>query len=69
MFANMDCDLLPLVVMSIHQDPLNQVVAVLVAGDVDEGDARTVRMCGCDGSQIMIQKFDAANLETFLNHL
>jgi hypothetical protein len=31
MFADVDSYLLSLVVMGVHQDPLNQVVAVLIA--------------------------------------
>src|SRR5271163_2052316 len=36
MLTNVDSNLLSLVMMSVHQDPLNEVVAILVARYVDQ---------------------------------
>lgn len=33
--ANMDGDLLSLLLMSVHEDPLNEIVAVLITSNVD----------------------------------
>jgi hypothetical protein len=58
-----------LMVMRVHQDPLDQIVSVLISGDVDQRDAWTIRVSRGDDSEVAIQKLDAADLEAFLNHL
>lgn len=42
MLANMDCDLFSLLLVSVHQDPLNKVVAVLITSNVDEWNSRSI---------------------------
>lgn len=69
MFADVDGDLFSLVMMSIHQNPLNQIVAVLVSRDVNEWYTRTIRMSGGDNSEISLQEFNSANLQTFFDNL
>lgn len=69
MFANVNGNLLTLVVVSIHQDPLDEIVAVLIASDVDEWNARTVWTRSGDDAEVAIQKFQTANLEALLNNL
>ena len=68
MLTNVDSNLLSLVMMSVHQDPLNEVVAILVARYVDQRDAGTIRMSGCDDSQIALEKLDTTNLQAFLDN-
>src|SRR5271170_323464 len=68
MLTNVDSNLLSLVMMSIHQDPLNEVVAILVARYVDQRDAGTIRVSGCDDSQIALEKLDTTNLQAFLDN-
>lgn len=67
--ADMDGHLLALMGMSVHQDPLNEIIAVLVPRNVDEWNARTICTCGGDDAQVPIQELVAADLETFFNDL
>lgn len=69
MLADVDSDLLALVSMGIHQDPLDQVVAVLIPSNVDERNAGTIWTSSGDDTQILIQELVTANLEAFLNNL
>lgn len=68
MLADMDGNLLSLMVMSIHQDPLDQIIAILVACDVDQRDAWTVWVSSGDDSEVSIQELWPTNLETLLHH-
>lgn len=45
--SNMDGDLLTLVMMSVHQNPLNEIIAVLITSNVDQRNAGTIRMSSC----------------------
>lgn len=69
MLANVDGDLLALLLVSVHQYPLNEVVAILVTSNVDEWNSRSVRVRSRDDSEISIEKFNTANLEAFLDDL
>lgn len=69
MFADVDGHLLALVMVSVHQNPLDQVVAVLITRDVDEWDAKSVWVGIGDDSKIAIQKVDTTNLQTLFNNL
>ena len=78
-------DLLTLVMVSVHENPLDQVIAILIARDyfalassstrlvsaltVNERNARTFRMGGRDNCKVTVHEFDAANLQTFLHNL
>ncbi len=78
-------DLLTLVVVSVHEDPLDQVVAVLITGDyhalarssgylvdaltVDEGDARTLRMSSRHNTQVTVHELGTTDLEALLHNL
>jgi hypothetical protein len=67
--ANMDSNLLALMNVSIHQNPLNEIVAVLISSNIDERNARTIRPSSSDDSKIAIQEVQSANLEALLNNL
>lgn len=69
MLANVNGDLLALVMMSIHQDPLNQIVAILIASNVDERNTRSIWTLSSDDSQVAIQELESTNLETLLDNL
>ena len=69
MLADVDSDLFSLMSMSVHQDPLDEVVPILIASNVDEWNARTIWTSGGYDIQVFIQEFMTANLETFLNNL
>ena len=68
MLANVDSNLLALVMMSVHQNPLNQVVAVLVSSDVDERDTRAIGASSSDNTKIAIQEIKSTNLQALLNN-
>lgn len=53
----------------VGQDVLDQVVAVLVAGDVDQRDARTVRTAFADAVQVAREELRSSDLEALLNDL
>lgn len=53
----------------VVEDPLNQVVAVLVAGNVNERDTSPVRTALADAVEVPAQKLGASNLEALLNNL
>jgi len=53
--------------VGIHQNPLDQIIAVLVASNIDERNAWTIWMSCGDDSEISIKEFDPTNLETLLD--
>jgi hypothetical protein len=65
----MDSNLLALMNVSIHQNPLNEIVAVLISSNIDQRNARTIRPRSSDDSKIAIQEVQSANLEALLNNL
>ena len=67
--ADVNGDLLTLMVMGVHQDPLDEVVAILIASDVDEWDAWTIRASSGDDSKVPIQELKTTNLQTLLDDL
>lgn len=54
MLADVNGNLLTLMMMGIHQDPLDEIVAVLVSSDVDEWNTRTIRTSGGNHTKISI---------------
>ena len=67
MLADVAGNLLALVVMSVHEDPLDEIVAVLVASDVDERDAWTIWVGGTNDTKVAVKELNTANLEALLN--
>ena len=61
----------PLTVLrrGVGEDILDQVVAVLVAGDIDEGNARAADAAFADSIKVSTQKIWTANLQAFLDNL
>lgn len=55
--------------VGMGQDVLNEIVAVLVAGNVDQGNARTVETTLADSVKVAAKKLGASDLEAFLNDL
>lgn len=53
----------------IVQDPLDEVVSVLIARDVNQGDASTITTSFADSVEVAAKEFSTANLEALLNHL
>lgn len=69
MLSDMDGNLFSLMVMSIHENPLYEIVAVLIASDVYEGYARTVGMSCSNDTKVPVEKLNSTDLEAFLNDL
>lgn len=69
MLANVGRDYLTTLRISVGEDVLDEVVAELVASDVDEGHARTVRMGLAHTVEIAIQKLRTTDLQALLDHL
>lgn len=67
--ADMAGNNLPVLWVGVGQDVLDQVVTVLVAGNVDEGNAWTVWTAFADAVQVAAEKLHSTNLETLLNYL
>lgn len=66
--SNMSSHNLPMLRVGVRQDVLDQVVAVLVTGDVDERDAWTVNPALTDAVEVAAEKLRSANLQTLLHY-
>lgn len=55
--------------VGMGQDVLDEVVAILVAGDIDQRDAGTVVSTLADAIQIATQELGTSDLEALLNNL
>lgn len=66
--SNMGSDHVAMLGASVGQDVLDQVVAILVAGNVDERDARPVRAALADSIQVSTEELRSANLQALLDH-
>ena len=53
----------------MRENVLDEIVAVLVAGDVDQWDARTIETAFTDSIKIAAEEVNTANLEALLNDL
>lgn len=53
----------------VGQDVLDQVVAVLVARNINERNSRTVNAALTDSVEVAAQELGTADLETFLHNL
>lgn len=68
MLPDVDGDLLLLVVVSVHQNPLDEVIPILISSDVDKWDARTIRPSGGDDQKILVQEIQTTDLEALLHN-
>ena len=69
MLANMGGDNLSMLRVGVGEDVLNEVVTILVTGDVDKWNTRAIKTALADTIEIAAKKVHAANLETLLNNL
>jgi hypothetical protein len=63
MFANMCSDYLAVLGVCMGQNPLDEVVAILVAGNIDEGNSRTVHSTFADAVEIAAQELSSSDLK------
>jgi len=64
----MNCNLLSLVMMSVHQNPLDQVVPILVASNIDERNTWAVGVCCGDDSEVALKELDTSDLQALLDN-
>jgi hypothetical protein len=67
--ADVDCNLLSLMMVGIHQNPLYQIVAILVTGNINQRNARAIWACGSDDAKVVPEELNTANLQTLLDNL
>lgn len=69
MLANVSSNNLSVLRVGMSEDVLNQIVAVLVARNIDEGNPRTVDTSLANAVQVAAEELNATNLEALLNDL
>lgn len=69
MLADVASNELAVLRVGVGQDVLNEVVAVLVAGDVYQGDTGTIVTTLANSIKIATEKIGTTNLEALLNDL
>jgi len=67
--ADVASDNLPMLRVGVRKNVLDEVVTVLIAGNVDEWDTWTVRASFADTIEISAEKFDTTNLKALLDNL
>jgi hypothetical protein len=67
--ANVRSDNLTVLGIGMSEDVLNQVVTVLVTGDVDERNARTIHTPFANAVKVSAKKLRATNLQALLDDL
>ena len=67
--ANVLGDNLTMLRVGVREDVLDEVVAVLVAGDINQGNARTIVTALTNSIKIAGKEVNTANLEALLNNL
>lgn len=69
MLADVSSHHVSVLCIGVGQDVLDEIIAILVAGNVDQGNAWTVEATLTDSVQIAAEKLGSSNLEAFLNDL
>jgi hypothetical protein len=59
----------PVLRVGVGDDVLDEVISVLVAGDVNEGDARSVDAALADAVEVPTQELSSANFQTLFDNL
>ena len=67
--ADMSGNNLTMLRVGMSEDVLDEIVAVLVARDVDQGNTRTVDPSFADPIEVAAEKFRPSNLEALLDDL
>ena len=69
MLADVLSNNLAMLWVGVSENVLDEIVAVLVAGDVDQWNAGAIETTLTDTIQVATEEVDAANLEALLNDL
>lgn len=67
MLADVSSDHVSVLGIGVGQDVLDEIVAILVAGNVDQRNAWTVETTLADSVKVAAKKLRASDLETLLN--
>lgn len=69
MFANMCCNNLSMLWVGMGEDVLDQVISILIAGNIDQRDPRAVKTSLANAIKVTIEKFGTADFKTLLDNL
>lgn len=69
MLADVSSNHVAVLGIGVGQDVLNEIIAILVAGNVNQRNARTVETTLADSVKVPAQELGASDLEAFLNDL
>lgn len=69
MLADVSSDHISVLGIGVGQDVLNEIIAILVAGNVNQWNTRTVKTTLADSVKVAAEKLGASDLEAFLNNL
>lgn len=69
MLADVSSDHVSVLSIGVGQDVLNEVIAILIAGNVNQWNTRTVETTLADSVKVAAEKLGASDLEAFLNDL
>lgn len=68
MLPDMSCYYLAMLGSRIVEDPLDQIIAILVAGNINQWNSSAVSATFADTIKVATQKLSASDLETFLDN-
>lgn len=69
MLADVSSDHVSVLSIGVGQDVLNKIIAILIAGNVNQWNTWTVKTTLADSVQVAAEKLGASDLEAFLNDL
>src|SRR6266480_4593583 len=67
--ADVRCDDLAVLGAGVGENPLYEIIPKLIAGNINERDAGTIRATLADTVEIAVKKFISSDLETLFNNL
>jgi hypothetical protein len=69
MLADVGSNNLTMSRVGMRENVLDEVVTILITGDVDQWDSRTIRTTIGDTGKVALKEIDTTNLEALLNDL
>lgn len=69
MLSNVCSNNLAMLGVALSQNPLNQIIAILIAGNVDQGNTGSIDSSLADAVKVATQEIATSDLEALLNHL
>jgi hypothetical protein len=66
--ADVASDNLPMLRVGVSQNVLNEIVAILVAGNINKWNSRTIKTTFADAIKVATQKLDATYLQALLHY-